>query len=360
MEHRTAALRRKGEAAAREGRKAEARRAFCNLLNNDPDSLPALLWLTWLSEDPRSSLAYAEQAVGIDPENQHALAAREWARSRLASSASSRPASQRSESRQPTRGWRRLMPLIAIGSLIAFIAGTLLVILWYAPDDMPVIAALAVTPCPTPTSTPSPTTTMADKPTPTPTPTVTATPTKTLTRTPTQTPTPTTTPSSTPTPTPSASLTPSATAPPTPSATPRPTDPPPSPTPDDLSPARSSVQGNVRWIDIDLGRQTLTAYAGQTPVRSTLVSTGLPGTATPVGRFHIYVKYRYDDMSGPGYYLPDVPYTMYFHRGYGIHGTYWHSNFGHPMSHGCINLPTAEAQWLFDWASVGTLVNIHW
>jgi lipoprotein-anchoring transpeptidase ErfK/SrfK len=51
---------------------------------------------------------------------------------------------------------------------------------------------------------------------------------------------------------------------------------------------------------------------------------------------------------------------MYFYRGYGIHGTYWHSNFGHPMSHGCINLPTEEAEWLFHWASVGTLVNIHW
>jgi len=121
-----------------------------------------------------------------------------------------------------------------------------------------------------------------------------------------------------------------------------------------------SFEGNVRWIDIDLSSQTLTAYEGETPVRSTLVSTGLANTPTPVGRYNIYVKFRYDDMSGPGYYLPDVPYTMYFYRGYGIHGTYWHSNFGHPMSHGCINLPTEEAGWLFNWASVGTLVNIHW
>ena len=79
-----------------------------------------------------------------------------------------------------------------------------------------------------------------------------------------------------------------------------------------------------------------------------------------MGQYKIYVKWRYDDMSGPGYYLSDVPYTMYFYRGYGIHGTYWHSNFGHPMSRGCVNLPTPEAQWLFQWASVGTLVNIHY
>jgi lipoprotein-anchoring transpeptidase ErfK/SrfK len=127
-----------------------------------------------------------------------------------------------------------------------------------------------------------------------------------------------------------------------------------------MSPADSSVGGDVRWIDVDLSRQTVTAYEGQTPVRTTLASTGLSRYPTPVGRFSIYVKYVRDDMSGPGYYLPDVPYTMYFYRGYAIHGTYWHSNFGHPMSHGCINLPTGEAQWLFHWASVGTLVNIHW
>jgi LysM repeat protein len=115
-----------------------------------------------------------------------------------------------------------------------------------------------------------------------------------------------------------------------------------------------------RWIDIDLSAQRLTAYAGDAPVRSTLVSTGLARTPTPTGRYRIYVKYGSTLMSGPGYYLPNVPYVMYFLRGYGIHGTYWHSNFGHPMSHGCVNLPTVEAQWLYNWASVGTLVNIHY
>jgi LysM repeat protein len=115
-----------------------------------------------------------------------------------------------------------------------------------------------------------------------------------------------------------------------------------------------------RWIDVNLSAQRLTAYQGNTAVRSTLVSTGLPATPTPTGQYRIYVKYVSTLMSGPGYYLPNVPYTMYFYRGYGIHGTYWHANFGRPMSHGCINLPTSEAQWLFSWASVGTLVNIHY
>jgi LysM repeat protein len=126
------------------------------------------------------------------------------------------------------------------------------------------------------------------------------------------------------------------------------------------APAPASPQGSGRWIDLDLSGQRITAYEGRTAVRSTLVSTGLARTPTPTGQFRIYVKYRADDMAGPGYYLPDVPYTMYFYRGYGIHGTYWHSNFGHPMSHGCVNLPTSEAQWFFNWSSVGTLVNIHY
>lgn len=115
-----------------------------------------------------------------------------------------------------------------------------------------------------------------------------------------------------------------------------------------------------RWIDVNLSTQRLTAYVGSTPVRSTYVSTGLPRTPTPTGSYRIYVKYTSTAMSGPGYYLPNVPYTMYFYRGYGIHGTYWHSNFGTRMSHGCINLPTSEARWLFYWASVGTLVKIHY
>jgi LysM repeat protein len=115
-----------------------------------------------------------------------------------------------------------------------------------------------------------------------------------------------------------------------------------------------------RWIDLDLGAQRLTAYEGSTSVHSTLVSTGLPRTPTPTGQYRIYVKYASASMAGPGYYYANVPYVMYFYRGYSFHGTYWHANFGHPMSHGCVNLPTSEAQWLYSWASVGTPVKIHY
>jgi lipoprotein-anchoring transpeptidase ErfK/SrfK len=131
------------------------------------------------------------------------------------------------------------------------------------------------------------------------------------------------------------------------------------PTPARPSPS-STGNPSGRWIDIDLSAQRVTAYQGSTPVRSTLVSTGLPRTPTPVGQYRIYVKYASASMSGPGYHYPNVPYVMYFYRSYSFHGTYWHSNFGRQMSHGCVNMPTSEARWLFNWASVGTLVKVHY
>ncbi len=122
----------------------------------------------------------------------------------------------------------------------------------------------------------------------------------------------------------------------------------------------SSGGGAGKWIDIDLSSQTLTAMEGNVAVRSMLVSTGIARYPTPPGRFRIYAKYPSVTMSGPGYYLPGVPHTMYFYRGYAIHGTYWHNNFGRPMSHGCINLTRADAAWMYAWAPIGTLVVIHY
>lgn len=133
---------------------------------------------------------------------------------------------------------------------------------------------------------------------------------------------------------------------------------PPSPAVIPTAAAPSEID-EARWIDVDLSEQRLRAYKDGEVVRTTLVSTGLARTPTPSGQFRIWIKLRYDDMSGPDYYLEDVPYAMYFYQGYGLHGTYWHENFGQRMSHGCVNLPTAEAEWVFDFVDVGTLVNVH-
>jgi len=118
--------------------------------------------------------------------------------------------------------------------------------------------------------------------------------------------------------------------------------------------------GGEKWLGVNLSQQTITAYVGQTPVRTAIVSTGLPRTPTVVGTFSVYVKYRSAPMSGPGYYLPNVPHTMYFYRGYAIHGAYWHNNFGTPMSHGCVNLSLPDAEWFYNWAPMGTKVVTHY
>ena len=117
---------------------------------------------------------------------------------------------------------------------------------------------------------------------------------------------------------------------------------------------------NGKWIDINLSSQTLSAYENDTLVNSYLISSGRAGNETVTGTYYVYVKHLYADMAGPGYYLADVPYVMYFYLGYGIHGTYWHDNFGTPMSAGCINMETGAAEWLYNWAFVGIPVSVHY
>ncbi len=130
-----------------------------------------------------------------------------------------------------------------------------------------------------------------------------------------------------------------------------------------------------KWIDIDLSTQTLVAYEGQTEVFRATVSTGTAWTPTVTGRFRIFRKLLSQTMVGPDYEQPDVPYVMYFHGGYSIHGAYWHNDFGRPRSHGCVNLRVEDARWLFEWtdpqlppgasevwdtvSGTGTLVVIH-
>ena len=127
------------------------------------------------------------------------------------------------------------------------------------------------------------------------------------------------------------------------------------------APAPSSVSAPTsgKWIDINVATQGLVAYEGQRPVYWATVSTGTARTPTVKGRFRIYGKLRSGTMAGTGYYLPNVPYIMNFYGGYAIHGTYWHNNFGWPMSHGCVNMRISDAQWVYNWAPVGTLVVVH-
>ncbi|HIP73004.1 MAG TPA: murein L,D-transpeptidase, partial [Anaerolineae bacterium] len=157
------------------------------------------------------------------------------------------------------------------------------------------------------------------------------------------------------------------TATPIPSPTPTPT---PTYAPTFVSPGYRDAQRpfgvapDERWIDVNLSAQYLTAYEGDTPVFETYISGGLPGFETVTGQFRIWLRYESQTMDGRllgyDYYLENVPYVMYFYQDYALHGAYWHNNFGQPMSHGCVNIAPDDAEWLFNWASLGTLVNVHY
>jgi LysM repeat protein len=128
----------------------------------------------------------------------------------------------------------------------------------------------------------------------------------------------------------------------------------------------SPASPGEKWIDVNLSTQTLHAYEGNGIVYTARVSTGISRYPTPAGTYRIQRKYWYDDMTGGSrargdyYYLPNVPYCMYYYAGYSLHGTFWHSNFGTPMSHGCTNLSIPDAAWLFNWAPLGTKVVNHY
>lgn len=303
-----------------------------------PDREEPWLFLAAVAS-PRASLEYLKRALDINPQSSYARRGMHWAVQRWRQEPAPRKIPRQfisrnispdalTRSRPALLPWALILLLATAGFLACFDAPTFT---FNDSDAIPlaqvVIAKATRTPTPTPTFTP------------------------TLTFTPTPTPTDT--------PTPTATFTPSITPTPFPTDTPEPTREPVHDQPQAEASRPQGIGGDERWIDIDLSEQRLFAYKGNHLVNSFRVSTGTWQYPTVTGRYSIYVKYLYSNMAGPGYYLPNVPYTMYFYKGYGIHGTYWHNNFGTPMSHGCVNMKTDDASWVFDWASVGTVVNVH-
>ena len=115
-----------------------------------------------------------------------------------------------------------------------------------------------------------------------------------------------------------------------------------------------------RYVEVVLSEQRMYAYEDGYLANTFLISSGLPQTPTPRGDFQVIRKIYSHLYAGPDYYLPNTLYNMEFTRSYYLHGAYWHNNFGHPMSHGCVNISYTNAAWLFDWVSVGTPVFIHY
>ncbi len=346
----------------KDGQPDAARKFFEKIIERDPLNVHTLLLLAGVCDRGEDSLRYLARVLEIDPKIDRAHAGIRWARRRvhpyLAEGGgqvtqpfsvltfdqtppdqadpdrAAQPESKNGQGTQPAAG-------LLLGGLIGLILIACLGIgaLWLFGPPRNAVAQNAPTIAVSATATLAPIATATSIPTATSTPTLAPTEAATIELTSAPIELPTEVPTDMPLP---------PTDFPTSEPTAVPIDPPP------------PLNDQSRWIDVDLTRQLLVAYEGDTVVRTTLVSTGLPGTPTVTGQFNIYVKYPAQLMYGPGYYLPDVPWVMYFYNDYGLHGTYWHNNFGHPMSHGCVNLPTPEAAWLYNWASIGTLVNIHY
>lgn len=126
---------------------------------------------------------------------------------------------------------------------------------------------------------------------------------------------------------------------------------------------------NEKMITVDLGSQKLTAWQDGKIKHETKVSTGMRLTPTVKGSFKIWSKVPIQNMRGPSpykdiypsgkYLVKNVPHVLYFYQGYAIHGAYWHNNFGRVASHGCVNTPLASAEWLYNFADVGTRVEVY-
>jgi hypothetical protein len=139
--------------------------------------------------------------------------------------------------------------------------------------------------------------------------------------------------------------------------------------PEEFAPISADVPPSKKRIEVSISQQTLTAYEYNKVVLKTKISSGVPEadpppgktpTDTPVGNFYVYSKMPSKHM-GDGklvidpsnyYELPGVPWTSFFApEGVATHGTYWHTNYGNPMSHGCVNMRTEDAHWIFRWTT---------
>ena len=348
-----------------------------------PDMEDVWLVLTASDPDPQDALAYAKKALELNPQSTRARRAVEWANDRLKqvealkelSPVSPLPrraeASATQEQRAyqtavampvlKTQGRNWLLPAILIGAGVLFI-GFLILFAVTSPVLASIVSNIGGSASPqedlwapmeitkpevTPIDVSAFAVQSADTQVPTAVPTRRATSTTESTSEPTQAPAEVTEESSTliPADTPEGVVA-MELLDDTPTSEYNP------PKPEDL------VGNGARWIDVDLTNQMVYAYEGDVVVNSFLVSTGTWLTPTVTGRHKIYVKVRVQDMSGPGYHLKDVPYVMFFSGDYGLHGTYWHNNFGTPMSHGCVNLPMDVADWMYQWAPVGMRVEI--
>ena len=121
-----------------------------------------------------------------------------------------------------------------------------------------------------------------------------------------------------------------------------------------------------KWVDLNLSNKTVTAYEGATVVHGPVsIVDGAAETPTVTGTYKVYLQYesqtmRGENADGSPYVAEDVPWVSYFYSGYAFHGAGWRSSFGYSGSHGCVNMPVPEAQWIYNWVDTNTVVHSHY
>lgn len=110
-------------------------------------------------------------------------------------------------------------------------------------------------------------------------------------------------------------------------------------------------------IIVDYSEQRLYAYEYGKLINTFLVSTGRDRT-TPMGDFPIMAKPYIVHYAGPGYDMGRIPYNLRFYPHIYIHYAPWHNNFGRPWSRGCVNVNLENAEWIYNWAQVGSLISV--
>ena len=122
---------------------------------------------------------------------------------------------------------------------------------------------------------------------------------------------------------------------------------------------------DYKRMDVSLSRQTMTLIENGVPIRTIYVATGVAAAPTPTGTFYVQMKapemrFRGVNPDGSHYDIPDVHWVMPFWGDYTIHGAYWRPRFGVPGSDGCVSMTDADAKAVYDWANVGTPIDIHY
>lgn len=127
---------------------------------------------------------------------------------------------------------------------------------------------------------------------------------------------------------------------------------------------RGDLSKGTKYIETDLSEQVTTAWENGYIVEQFLISSGAGKRPTPTGETKVFYKKAIIDYNGAAfnetYDFPNTPWNTEFREGgYFFHTAYWHHNFGHPMSHGCINMKEPDAHFIYDWADIGTTVIVH-